>query len=496
MPRAVRLAAGGHAVDRHRRDRRDHVLDEEFVVVAGLEADLHVAGHGAGDVAPVGVGRVPDRIAEAIERGLAEIHVAGGHLLADGVAAVAAVRALVDDGRDDPGAVLARDLDAFAAVAPGVEAVRPGDRREVGGRRGAGAGDVLDRVDGPVGGAVVAAGRAVAAAVARGALREVVPGERSVAGVVLQRALGGCRGAARAAAPAAGRAAACRRYRWCRRARPRLSRRRCRWCRRVPPRRRRRRCRWCRRVRAAPAVPPAPVVPPRPAAPAVPPLPVVPPRPAAPAVPPPVLPPVPAPPFAPATPDAPPVPPAPLPAIPPPAPPPVPPLPLSPALPPLVPALPAAPPPASPPVPLEVVGPTSPGWHPTARPSAEHPSPRQRKKEAADSLHDSSPRGKKVKEVSRFGAGRSGTADGSTRLPPPRSSSGFSLEVVPEGRVELRRLRSPGVIAGTEKRGRWAMVGKLNGLMVVVGAGIALSGLPVAAQNTAGRRPIRSWSGS
>ena len=41
------------------------------------------------------------------------------------------------------------------------------------------------------------------------------------------------------------------------------------------------------------------------------------------------------------------------------------------------------------------------------------------------------------------------------------------------------------------------MVGKLNGLMVVV-AGIALSGLPVAAQDSQARppRPIRSWSGS
>src|SRR5439155_18197343 len=116
-----------------------------------------------------------------------------------------AVRAFVDHGRDDDGAVLPGYLDAFAAVALGVEAVLSGDGREVRGRRRAGAGDVLDGVGGVVRGAVVTAGRAVAAAVLRGPLREVVPGERSVARVVRQRALR--RSAATSAGAAAARAA-------------------------------------------------------------------------------------------------------------------------------------------------------------------------------------------------------------------------------------------------------------------------------------------------
>ena len=102
--------------------------------------------------------------------------------------------------------------------------------------RGAHAGDVLDGVGLAVLGAVVAAGGAVAVAVARGALTEVVPGEGSVAGVILQRALrgGAAAGPGAAAVPLAPAAPV------------------------VPP------------------VPAVPVVPPRPAAPITPPVPAVP----------------------------------------------------------------------------------------------------------------------------------------------------------------------------------------------------------------------------
>src|SRR4029079_3941502 len=115
------------------------------------------------DELPVRAARVADRVAEAIERRLAEIEVATRVGGAGAVAAVAAVRALVDDRRDDRGAVLAGDRHALAAVALRVEAVLAGDRGEVGRRGGAHGGDVLDGVGLAVLGAVVAAGGAVAA---------------------------------------------------------------------------------------------------------------------------------------------------------------------------------------------------------------------------------------------------------------------------------------------------------------------------------------------
>src|SRR5207248_1388145 len=116
---------------------------------------------------------------------------------AGGVAAVAAVRALVDDGGDDVLAVLAGDLDALPAVGLRVEAVLPRDGREVGVTGGAHHRDVLDGVGHSVLGAVVAASGAVAAAVLGRPLPEPVIGERSAAAVVGEVA--GGRGAAAAA---------------------------------------------------------------------------------------------------------------------------------------------------------------------------------------------------------------------------------------------------------------------------------------------------------